>query len=140
MVLLGLAFVGLMLTGILTAQPPPSSAGEAVPVSSSSPAAQAQPVSLQIEISGPMFQGTVHTIDRAALRVTIRTDFGRVVPVTVDSCDMLQGLRIGDHVRLDVDAQGIVQALEKAGAVLATAPGAPASSTLVSSRCPETST
>lgn len=140
MALLGLTVLGLMLMGILTTQPPPSSATEAMPVPASSPAPQAQPVNLQAELSGPMFHGTVHTIDRTALRVTIRTDFGRVVPVTVDSCDMLQWLRIGDHVRLDVDAQGIVRALEKTEAVLTTAPGAPAPSAWVPGRCPETST
>jgi len=126
MTLSGFAIVGLILMGILTSQPADPSTGEAVPAPVSSPAPQAQPVHLHAEMSGPMFHGTVHTIDRTTLRVTIRTDFGRVVPVTVVSCDMLQWLRIGDHVRLDVDAQGIVQVLEKTGAVLTTAPGAPA--------------
>ena len=140
MTLIGLAILVLMLTGILTSEPPHSYAVEAVPVPVSSPVPQAQPVNLQAEMSGPMFHGTVHSIDRVTLRVTIRTDFGRVVPVTVDSCDMLQWLRIGDHVRLDVDAQGIVQALEKTGAVLTAAPGAPAPSAWKPGRCPEIST
>ena len=85
-------------------------------------------VNLQTELSAPMFHGTVQAIDRDALRVTIRTDFGRLVPVTVERCAIIQRLRIGDRVRLDVDAQGVVRALKT--------PRSPAGA---SGRCPEDS-
>ena len=84
-------------------------------------APQTTPVALTPELSAPMFHGVVQAIDRSALRVTIRTDFGRLVPVAVDSCDLIQGLQIGDRVRLAVDTQGIVYALESTGAPLPTA-------------------
>jgi hypothetical protein len=76
-----------------------------------------------------MFLGTVQAIDREALRVTIRTDFGRLVPLTVERCEIIQRLRIGDRVRLDVDAQGVVRALET-----------PRRSAETGSRCQEAST
>lgn len=100
----------------------------------------ARPVNLKTELSAPMFHGTVHTIDRATLRVTIRTDFGQVVPVAVESCEIIHWLRIGDRVRLDVDMQGIVRALEKTGAYLATVPNTSIPSAWLPGRCPETST
>lgn len=103
-------------------------------------APQARPINLETEISAPMFHGTVHTIDRATLRVTIRTDFGRLVPVAVESCEIIHWLRIGDRVRLDVDTQGIVRALEKTGAYLTTVPNTPLPSAWLPGRCPETST
>ncbi len=100
----------------------------------------ARPVNLEPDISAPMFHGTVHTIDRATLRVTIRTDFGRMVPVAVESCDIIQRLRLGDHVRLDVDAQGVVRALEKTGAYRATVPNTSTPPAWRPGRCPEAST
>lgn len=103
-------------------------------------APQARPVNLETEISAPMFHGTVHTIDRATLRVTIQTDFGRLVPVAVESCEIIHWLRIGDRVRLDVDTQGIVRALEKTGAYLATVPNTSVPSAWLPGRCPEPST
>lgn len=103
-------------------------------------APHARPINLETDISALMFHGTVRTIDRATLRVTIRTDFGRVVPVAVESCEIIHWLHIGDHVRLDVDTQGIVRALEKTGADLATAPNTPVPSAWLPGRCPETST
>jgi hypothetical protein len=103
-------------------------------------APQARPINLETEISAPMFHGTVHSIDRATLRVTIRTDFGRLVPVSVKSCEIIRRLHIGDHVRLDVDTQGIVRALEKTGAHLAATPNTPVPSAWLPGRCPETST
>lgn len=103
-------------------------------------APHARPINLETEISAPMFHGTVHIIDRATLRVTIRTDFGRVVPVAVESCEIIHWLRIGDHIRLDVDAQGVVRALVKTGAYLTTPPSTPLPSAWLPGRCPETST
>ncbi|MBI5776479.1 MAG: hypothetical protein HY444_03725 [Nitrospirae bacterium] len=100
----------------------------------------ARPINLETEISAPMFHGTVHIIDRATLRVTIRTDFGRLVPVAVESCAIIHWLHIGDRVRLDVDTQGIVRALEKTGAYHATVPNAPTPSAWLPGRCPEPST
>lgn len=99
-----------------------------------------QPVNLKPEISAPMFHGTIRMIDRTTLRVTIRTDFGRLVPVAVESCEMIQWLRIGDHVRLDVDVQGIVRGLEKIGAHLSTGSNTLTPSAWKPGRCPEAST
>jgi hypothetical protein len=98
------------------------------------------PINIEPEISAPMFYGTVRAIDRATLRVTIRTDFGRVVPVAVESCESIHWLRVGDRVRLDVDTQGIIRALDKTGAYLATVPNVPAPSAWLPGRCPEPST
>jgi hypothetical protein len=103
-------------------------------------APHARPINLETEISAPMFHGTVHTIDRATLRVTIRTDFGRLVPVVVESCEIIHWLHIGDRVRLDVDTQGIVRALEKTGAYLTTTPNTLIPSDSLPGRCLETST
>ncbi len=99
-----------------------------------------QPVNLKPEISAPMFHGTIRMIDRTTLRVTIRTDFGRLVPVAVESCEMIQWLRIGDHVRLDVDVQGIVRGLEKIGTHLSTDLNTPTPTAWKPGRCPEAST
>lgn len=98
---------------------------------------QARPINLETELSASMFHGTVHTIDRATLRVTIRTDFGRLVPVAVANCEIIHWLHTGDRVRLDVDTQGIVRALEKTGAYLATVPNTPIPSGSLPGRCPE---
>jgi hypothetical protein len=134
MPLLALTILSLMLMGSVTS---PSLFPDA---QKPAPAPQAQPVNLQAEISAPMFHGTVHIIDRAALRVTVQTDFGRLVPVAVESCDIIQWLRIGDRVRLDVDAQGIVRALEKTGAYLTTAPNTPLPSAGPPEHCQGTTT
>ena len=140
MPLLGLTILSLMLMGGMTSQSLAPSAQAPAPASGFPSAPQAQPVNLQTEISAPMFHGTVRAIDQATLRVTIRTDFGRVVPVTVGSCEIIQWLRIGDHVRFDVDAQGIVHTLEKTGAHLTTNPNTRTPSAWVPNRCPEAST
>jgi len=103
-------------------------------------ALQARPINLETELSAPMFHGTVHAIDRATLRVTIRTDFGRLVPVAIASCEIIHWLHTGDRVRLDVDTQGIVRALEKTGTYLATVPNSPIPSDSLPGQCPETST
>jgi hypothetical protein len=92
-----------------------------------------RPVNLRTEISAPMFRGTVFAIDRTTLRVTVRTDFRRLAPGAVEHCEALARLRIGDRVRLDVDVQGIVQALEKTGARRTAAPARK------TGHCPETS-
>lgn len=103
-------------------------------------APQARSINLETEISAPMFHGTIYTIDLATLRVTIRTDFGRLVPVAVESCEIIHRLHIGDHVRLDVDTQGIVRALEKTSSYSTSAPNTPTPSAWLPGRCPETST
>lgn len=134
MTIFHLTAIGALLAGSLLGDPAAASA----PSVHLTP--KAQPVSLQTEISAPMFHGTILTIDRTALRVTIRTDFGRLVPVAVGNCKTIQHLRIGDHVRLDVDAQGIVRAMKKTGAHLATTPNAPTPSAWQPGPCPETAT
>ena len=140
MPLLGLTMLSLMLMGGMTPQSLAPSTQAPAPAPGFPSAPQAQPVNLQAEISAPMFHGTVHAIDRMTRRVTIRTDFGQVVPVTVGSCEIIQSLRIGDHVRFDVDTQGVVYTLEETGAHLATNPNTLAPSTWAPDRCPETST
>ena len=136
MPLLTLAVLGLMLLGTLLGTPAPVPSQE--PRAASAP--QPVPVALTPELSEPMFHGTVDSIDPAALRVTIRTDFGRLVPVAIASCDLLRRLQIGDRVRLDVDPQGVVRALDKTGAVASTAPTTLTPSAEQAGRCPETAT
>jgi hypothetical protein len=129
MPVIALIVVGLMLLGNVFAgglSTPSQEQELTAPASAAEPPARL--VNLQTELSAPMFHGTVQAIDREALRVTIRTDFGRLVPVTVERCEIIQRLRIGDRVRLDVDAQGVVRALET--------PRSPAGA---SGRCPEAS-
>jgi hypothetical protein len=53
---------------------------------------------------------------------------------------MIQWLQIGDRVRLDVDAQGIVRALEKPHAGSSATPGMPLPSGWQPARCPEAAT
>jgi hypothetical protein len=83
-----------------------------------------------------MFHGTVRAIDWQSLRVTIQTDFGRVVAVPVENCDVIEGFKIGDRVRLAVDTRGIVYALETQGP--SSRPStSPASSARPTGRCRE---
>lgn len=131
-----LAVLSLILLGSALGNPAPVVSQETTVASPS----QAMPVTLTPELSAPMFHGTVHLIDRQALRVTIRTDFGRLVPVSVGSCRIIQRLKIGDRVRLDVDAQGIVRALEKPHAGPSPAPGLPLPSGWQPDHCPEAAT
>lgn len=142
MPLLLLTVLSLMLIGNVLGSPapaPPQAPGGA-PASLPQSVPQAQPVHLQTEISAPMFHGTVQAIDRDTLRVIIRTDFERLVPVAIENCEMLQWLRVGDYVLLDVDAQGAVRVLKKTGSSQTTTPNAPHPSTEVLGRCPEAST
>ena len=132
MPILPLTAIGALLAGSMLGNP------ASAPAPSAHATDRAQPVILQTEISAPMFHGTVRTIDRTALRVTVQTDFGRLVPVAVGSCEVIQQLRIGDHVRLDVDAQGVVRALEKTGAALTTVPNTHTPPARQPGRCPET--
>jgi hypothetical protein len=130
MPVIALTVIGLMLLGNVLAggRSAPSLEQElTAPVEAAEP--RAGVVNLQTELSAPMFHGTVQAIDRKALRVTIRTDFGRLVPVTVERCETIQHLQIGDRIRLDVDAQGVVRALET-----------PHPTAGLGSRCPEAST
>jgi hypothetical protein len=127
------AVLSLILLGSALGVPTPGLSQETIAASPP----QARPVTLTPELSAPMFHGTVHLIDRQALRVTIRTDFGRLVPVTVGSCQIIQWLQIGDRVRLDVDAQGIVRALEKPTGGPSATPGTPLPSGWQPDRCPE---
>lgn len=136
MPLLALTVLGLMLLGSLLGSPAPVPSQEPETVSAPQPV----PVTLTPELSASMFHGTVDTIDPAALRATIRTDFGRLVPVTIPSCDLLRRLRIGDRVRLDVDAQGVVRAIDETGAVVSIAPETRLPSAPPPDRCTETAT
>jgi hypothetical protein len=129
-----LTAIGTLLLGSILGNP------ASAPAPSAHITPKAQPVILHTEISAPMFHGTVRAIDRTALRVTVQTDFGRLVPVAVGSCEILQRLHIGDHVRLDVDVQGVVRALEKTGAARAMAPTTRTPLTWQPGRCPEAST
>lgn len=134
MPLLALVVLGLTLLGAVMGSPKPVPSQEPVAVA----APQTLPVALTPELSAPMFHGVVQAIDRPALRVTIRTDFGRLVPVEVDSCDLIRGLQIGDRVRLAVDTQGIVYALETTGTSPSPAPDRPVASDRQPAPCQET--
>jgi len=135
-----LTATSLLLIGSALGSAAAAPAQEPAPAPRAPSVPHARPINLETDISAPMFHGTVHTIDRATLRVTIQTDFGRLVPVAVENCDIIQRLRLGDQVRLDVDAQGVVRALEKTGADRATVPNTPIPSASLPGRCPETST
>jgi len=142
MPLLALTVISLMLLGNLFSGTPSAPTSELIaPAETAQPAAPyAHPVNLQAELSAPMFHGTVQAIDRETLRVTVRTDFGRLVPVALENCEIVQRLNVGDRVRLDVDAQGVVRTLEKTDSHLAEALRAPRSATRTNGRCPEAST
>lgn len=131
-----LAVLALMLLGTVLGNPTPAPSQE--PAAVAPPAAT--PVALTPELSAPMFQGIVQAVDRQALRVTIHTDFGRVVPLAVESCDVIDGLRIGDRVRLAMDAQGIVYAIEAQGPSPSRASDPRRSSSRRPGRCQETAT
>ncbi len=141
MPLLALTVVGLMLLGNLFSGVLSAPSQELiVSAEAAQPAAPyAHPVNLQTEMSASMFHGTVQAIDGETLRVTVRTDFGRLVPVALESCEIIQRLRIGDRVRLDVDVQGVVRALEKTDSYLAKDPQMPNASARTNGRCPEAS-
>ena len=135
MPLLALTVLGLLLLGVLgSPRPSPPEQPVAVTVPQTAPVAPAS------ELPPSMFHGTVQAIDRHALHITIRTDIGGLIPVTIDTCDLLQGMQIGDQVRLAVNAQGTAYALETTGASLSTVPDAPVSSALRSGQCPEVAT
>ncbi len=128
------AVLGLMLLGTLFGQPKPAPSQAAASMA----APQTSPAEPTPEPSTPMLYGVVQAIDRSALRVTIRTEIGRLVPVTVDSCDLIQELQVGDRVRLAMDTQGIVYALEFTGVPLTSAPDQSLSSSRRPTPCQET--
>ncbi len=134
MPLLTLAVLGLMLLGAVLGSP--------APVPSQQPVAVAAPQTLPApptpERSAPMMHGVVQAIDPSALHVTIRTDVGRLVPVLIESCDLLEGLKIGDRVRLAMDTQGTVYALETTGTPLSSASDQAASPHRPPGPCQET--
>lgn len=127
MPILALAVISLMLAGHLLGHAMPSPPLEPRPVTApvqvSAPAVR--PVALQADLSAAMFHGTVHAIDRTALRVTIHTDYGRFILITVQNCKLLLRLKSGDRVRLDVDAQGAVRTLGMTGPSAPDMPGMP---------------
>ncbi len=141
MPVLALAVVGLILLGNLFSDAPSTPTSELIaPAEAAQPAAPyAHSVDLQTELSAPMFHGTVQAIDRETLRVTIRTDFGRLVPVALENCEIIQRLNVGDRVRLDVDAQGVAHVLEKIDSYLTTDSHALRSSDGTSGSCPKSS-
>jgi hypothetical protein len=141
MPLLALTVISLMFLGSLFSGVPSAPTSELIAPAEAveSAAPSAQPVNLQTEISAPMFHGTVQAIDRETLRVTVLTDFGRLVPVALENCEIVQRLNVGDRVRLEVDAQGVVRALEKTDSHLAKDPQTPGSPAMMNGRCPETS-
>lgn len=62
------------------------------------PEAQAD---LQVEIEPSMFRGTVESINLEHSSVTIKTDFGRLLSLTVKDCAMIGELKEGDRVMLE---------------------------------------
>ena len=68
------------------------------------PPAQAD---LRVEIEPSMFRGTVESINLQDSRVTIKTDFGRLLSLTVQDCAMLGELKEGDRVMLEEEQSQI---------------------------------
>lgn len=62
-------------------------------------------VDLRVEMEPAMFRGTVEAVDLHNFSVTIRTDFGHLLSLTDTDCGMISGLRQGDRVSLELDAQ-----------------------------------
>lgn len=135
MPLLTFAVLALMFLGSVLGNPGPAPSQEPATL----PAPEPRPAAMRPELSASMFHGIVRAIDWRSLRVTIQTDFGRVVPVAVESCDIIEGLEIGDRVRLAVDTRGIVYAMEAQGPSSRSATS-PASSSRPTGRCQETVT
>ena len=72
--------------------------------------------------------GTIRHLDPAGLKVILQTDthVGETealsVVLTVVSADVLQGLRTGDHVHLELNDQGKVQKMVKTAPAFKEAP------------------
>lgn len=135
MPLLTFAVLALMFLGSVLGNPKPAPSQESAALTAPEP----RPAAMTPELSASMFHGIVRSIDWQALRVTIQTDFGRVVPVAVESCDVIEGLKIGDRVRLAVDTRGIVYAME-AQSPSSRSSTSPASSVRPTGHCRETIT
>lgn len=56
---------------------------------------------LQVEIEPSMFRGTVESVNLEGTSVTIKTDFGRLLSLTVEDCAMIAELKEGDRVMLE---------------------------------------
>lgn len=80
----------------------------AQPVRATEPSGTIHLADLKPEIQAAMFQGTVEAVDREGLNLTIRTDFGRVVSLSLRDPAVMSGLHKGDRVWLDADGQGLL--------------------------------
>jgi hypothetical protein len=52
--------------------------------------------------------GTITRIDAPALRLQMQSDTGRQIQLAVANVDALRAVRRGEHVRADIDDQGVV--------------------------------
>jgi hypothetical protein len=139
MPILALTILTLMLGGALMERPAdkPQPAVQEHQVQSGTLPPHTHLATLHPELSAPMFHGTVQSIDRTTLRVTIRTDFGRLVFATMENCERLFTLRPGDRVRLDVDPRGTVRTVEKTDSLLTQVPETSHAPAWPSIRCRE---
>lgn len=62
---------------------------------------------LRVEIEPSMFRGTVEAVDLPESTVTIKTDFGRMLSLTVKDCEMIGALKQGDRVMLEEEQSQI---------------------------------
>jgi hypothetical protein len=63
---------------------------------------------LKPEIQATMFQGTIEAVDPEKLSLTIKTDFGRVLSLSLHDAAAMRGLHRGDRVWLEADGQGLL--------------------------------
>jgi hypothetical protein len=98
---------GLLAFGmVLATGSPPGSDPAAVWAAAVAPSpAIVRLVDLKVEMEPAMFRGTVEAVDLHNFSVTIRTDFGHLLSLTDTDCGMVGGLRQGDRVALQLDAQ-----------------------------------
>jgi hypothetical protein len=80
----------------------------AQPVMASEPGGTLHRTDLKPEIQATMFQGTIEAVDRHGLSLTIKTDFGRVLSLSLPDSAAISQLHKGDRVWLEADGQGLL--------------------------------
>ncbi|MGH7205014.1 MAG: hypothetical protein ACREI2_02265 [Nitrospiraceae bacterium] len=65
---------------------------------------------------------TIEEIDLAGLKVTIKTDQGESLSLSVTNAEVMKGLTKGDRVSLELDVQGRVMKIVKTAPNLKIAP------------------
>lgn len=142
MPILTITVVSLMIAGHLwaPADPTPLPGSPLATLSVQAPPPISRRVAIEGEFSAAMFEGTVHAVEPATSRVTIQTDFGRVIPITVQPCHWSLHLKPGDRVRLDVDAHGTIRPRKMADPAASAMPDPPRAHERLEGRCPGATT